>query len=253
MMHIGPNKAKYLSDAIQRVKNISIVQSLVFLELGSYCGYSSVLIASELARRDAAVIGSERNQQHSKLISIEPNASCVEWTRRMAELSGLSSYITVIQTQVDSPSFSTKLTDTLLANNMSSGCDGIDLVFIDHDKARYLDDLLILEGMRLPCAPPSPPPSGTSTAFTDIPLLKSGCVVVADNVLSFNSPLQDYLDHVRPNNNVSDVGKDQDGQVCSSSTSKYQESQLFVDTIEYAVGETSDEGMIDGVEVSILK
>lgn len=50
----------------------------------------------------------------------------------------------------------------------------VDFLFIDHEKALYAPDLKVLE-----------------------PRLAPGATVVADNVLSFNAPLDAYLAHVR--------------------------------------------------------
>lgn len=58
------------------------------------------------------------------------------------------------------------------------GQDYLDILFIDHDKKMYLDDLNVIE---------------------EAGLLRKDSVVVADNVLSFNSPLELYLQHVRNN------------------------------------------------------
>ena len=57
----------------------------------------------------------------------------------------------------------------------------IDLLFIDHEKSRYLTDLL---------------------AFEKNGLIKKGTVVVADNVLSLGIPLDDYLNYVKNNNGL---------------------------------------------------
>mmetsp|Transcript_23063 Transcript_23063/g.31604 ORF Transcript_23063/g.31604 Transcript_23063/m.31604 type:complete len:139 (-) Transcript_23063:92-508(-) len=95
------------------------------------------------------------------------------------------------------------------------------LLFIDHIKANYLHDL-------------------QSILAHD--LLQSGCVVVADNVLCFQSPLTDYLDFVR----------DTRGPFASSECYEYP--------IEYsksgpggAIEAGREEYYHDGVEVSLLK
>ena len=50
------------------------------------------------------------------------------------------------------------------------------MLLIDHDKKLYKSDLLLFESSKL---------------------LGKGTLVVADNVLSFGVPIQDYLDYVR--------------------------------------------------------
>ncbi len=89
----------------------------------------------------------------------------------------------------------------------------IDLLFIDHDKREYLEDLLRIEALGL---------------------LQTDSVVVADNVLCFNTPLTEYLDHVRD----------------ATPTGLYKESLLYLDCIEYATSE-EERGNVDGIEVSV--
>jgi len=88
--------------------------------------------------------------------------------------------------------------------------------------------------------PPAPPPLALAPA-EDVPLLHPGCVVVADNVLSFGAPLTDYLDHVR------------------ATEGPYASSLLREGHVEYsAVGGAAERGaedelMLDGVEISVLR
>ena len=86
------------------------------------------------------------------------------------------------------------------------GGAAIALLFVDHAKDRYLADLVALE-----------------------PFLKSGCVVVADNVLCFDggASLAPYLEHVR-------------GE-------RYASSEMHACAVEYSEGEP------DGVEVSVFR
>lgn len=96
----------------------------------------------------------------------------------------------------------------------------VDIIFIDHDKSLYLSDLKLFE-----------------TAG----LLQTGSKVIADNILSFNRPLDIYLDHVR-------------------GSGLYSSSECYHSLVEYTVdGETTLDldgqtitDMLDGVEVSIF-
>ena len=92
-----------------------------------------------------------------------------------------------------------------------------------------------------------------------VELRRPGCVVVADNILSFGVPLSDYLEHVRVRVNARGGGG-------------YVSSVLYTDRVEYADkielkvqggdhdhdhagdgDEDKDEDdMVDGVEVSVL-
>ena len=57
---------------------------LICLEIGSYCGYSAVAIASQLA-------------PGGMLYCLELHPKCVAWTTRMVALAGLSARVKVIQ------------------------------------------------------------------------------------------------------------------------------------------------------------
>jgi predicted O-methyltransferase YrrM len=89
------------------------------------------------------------------------------------------------------------------------------MVFIDHDKTCYLQDLKTLEQHGL---------------------VGSGTVVAADNVLSFGIPITDYLEYVR----------DDCGPFCSSICHQSQ--------IEYVDDKTSEAmPIIDALEISVYR
>lgn len=195
MMHIGPVKGKILDDVVtQKQENHDL--PLFCLELGSYCGYSTVRIASQFANSGSVVY------------SVEREASCCAWTRRLCEKAGLSSRVKVLEGCVEAG------IEALLKEGVL-----IDILFIDHDKAQYLQDLQLLES------------SG---------LLKKGAVVVADNILSFGIPLANYLEHVR-------LPVEQGG--------RYSTSQLHRRAVEYSSSSDCVEAgsqLEDGIEVSFL-
>ena len=102
----------------------------------------------------------------------------------------------------------------------------VDFLFIDHDKSKYLVDLQLLIARGL---------------------LKDGCVVVADNVLSFNQPLQEYLEYVRGTPSES---------AYSGSGCLFSNSELKRAPVEYSREQELPSGAQagyyeDGVEVSI--
>lgn len=118
-MHIGDKKARYLNDAICLAQQSC--EKDVFLEIGSYCGYSSCIIAQKL-------------RSNGKLFSVEASVKCVEWTQRLLRLTQLSESVEVIHGNISSaiPYFKQL--------GVTFG-----LVFIDHDKSLYLSDLILLE------------------------------------------------------------------------------------------------------------
>jgi predicted O-methyltransferase YrrM len=101
--------------------------------------------------------------------------------------------------------------------------DTIDLLFIDHEKSRYLTDLI---------------------AFERSGLMTKGTIVVADNILSLGIPLSDYIDHV----------KDENGLYISSETKtaslEYSRANNTIKTVEV---DGSDISLDDGIEISIFK
>ena len=171
MMHVGPQKAQFLLEAVQKVPPATAGRTLLFLEVGSYCGYSSVLLASELRRRDRENGNADAgdNTRSSCLVCLEPDEQAVRYTRRMAVLAGLQGYIKVLQTTAEDAQLPERLQEAAAGGaqgqGQGQGQRQVDLVFIDHDKSRYLADLLLLEKMRI-----LPPPSARAAAPAAPPL-----------------------------------------------------------------------------------
>ena len=141
----------------------------------------------------------------SHLFCVENNKHCVSFTRRLLTHAGLQDKVTVIEGTV------AEGMHALRSRNLF-----IDLLFLDHAKELYLSDLRQIEA------------SG---------LLNSGAYVVADNVLCFNAPLDDYLHHVR-------------------NSGLYASSLLVKGPLEYStVVESVDEGsyLEDGLEISVYR
>ena len=184
MMHIGDIKGLDLDRGV----NLAIQSAkmsgapIILVELGSYCGYSAVRMASHLINEQGIVI------------SIDSSPRSVSWTKRMVELSGLSHKVHVV---LGTASTSMETVRQLITEEYhKSGtavAPAIDLLLVDHEKSLYFTDLLVFER------------SG---------LLRTGSVVVTDNVLSFGNPKQDLIDHVRD-------------------TRYYKSSVLFTSALEY--------------------
>jgi predicted O-methyltransferase YrrM len=192
MMHIGDMKGQYLDNAIDLAQHEDN-KKITCIEFGSYCGYSAVRIASRFRNND------------SVLYCVEINKKCCEWTRRLLAHAGLADKVMVIENSVENS------ISYFHENNIITDC-----LFIDHEKSKYLQDLILFEQAHL---------------------LKSGCIVIADNVLAFGTATE-YLLHVR----------DENGPFVSS--------QLHRSILEYSTSSTSVEnGDVheDGVEISIYK
>jgi catechol O-methyltransferase len=143
LMNIGPEKGPLLQELAERLPSASRV-----LEVGAYCGYSSIMLAH--------TFGPE-----TRITSIEIDEDAVRSSRANALFAGLSDRITFVH----GPS-----------TKMISALEGpFDLVFLDHWKDLYKQDLERIE---------------------ELGLLRPGSIVVADNVGDLFDP-SEYLEHVR--------------------------------------------------------
>lgn len=117
LMNVGDEKGEILDAAIARAK-----PGLV-LELGAYCGYSSLRMA--VAAPEA------------RIVSIEFSAANAEIARSIHAHAGLGDRITIVVGSLGDGG------KTLAALEAEQGlrAGGLDFVFIDHDKDAYLSDL----------------------------------------------------------------------------------------------------------------
>lgn len=112
LMNVGPEKGNILRKEILRSKPARV------LELGSFIGYSAILIASSI-------------DNESKLVSIDIDSKSIEISKKMVSFAGLDNKIQFIEGSAS------EVIPTLK--------EGFDFVFIDHGKKSYLNDLLLLE------------------------------------------------------------------------------------------------------------
>lgn len=143
LMHIGPDKAEKLA-ALVRQKAPARV-----LELGAYFGYSALVLLDAMPP-GARLTSLETDYNHSRL------------TRWVLAHAGVTERVTVVHARADE------------AIPHQKG--PFDVVFIDHRKRRYLEDLQALEKHGL---------------------LAPGALIIADNVLQSAPVVAPYLAHVR--------------------------------------------------------
>lgn len=148
MMHVGPEKSRQLKAFLEECvsKRSSSDSKFVLLELGTYCGYSSIMWAESLQQ-----LGLDFH-----VYTVEANPEFIEVSKELIRLAGLESAISVLH--LDILGKNQTVSDLLCANGISSPA----FVFLDHDKDAYLDDLQELENSKL---------------------IQAGVFVVADNVL----------------------------------------------------------------------
>lgn len=143
LMSVGPDKGPLIAELAGRLPANARV-----LELGAYCGYSSIMIASALG-------------PGAHVTSVDIDRDAVESARANVAAAGLSDQVTFIQ------GASTRVIATLEGR--------FDLVFLDHWKDLYKQDLQLIEKRGL---------------------VGPGSIVVADNVGKIFAP-EAYLDYVR--------------------------------------------------------
>lgn len=143
LMSVGPEKGPLIRDIRSALPDNPRV-----LELGAYCGYSSIMIA--------ALLG-----PGASVTSVEINESFVAASRANVEVAGLADQISFLH------SASSDAIPTLEGP--------FDLVFLDHWKELYLQDLQSIEAHGL---------------------LRPGSIVVADNVGELFEP-DAFLDYLR--------------------------------------------------------
>ena len=193
LMNIGDRKGKILDEAIQTRKPKTVLElgnlfliirntfAYSFL-LGTFLGYSSLRIASQLSN-------------DARFITIEADSKSAEIARSIHEYAGVADRIKIIK----------DYTENVIPHlTKDFQIDSFDLIFIDHHRRAYLRDFKMLENLGL---------------------IKSGTVIVADNVIHPGVP--DYSDYVRNN--------------------PHYTTKMYESTLEYR------EDSPDGVEVSIRK
>ncbi|KAF9887317.1 hypothetical protein FE257_010312 [Aspergillus nanangensis] len=146
LMNVGEAKGQIVSEVIAHAKPHTIV------ELGGYVGYSAILFASTL-----------RKAGGQKYISLEASATFARVSSALIELAGLADMVEVIVGPCS---------ESLRALGKVSAGKPLDMLFFDHAKVEYLNDLRLCE---------------------ELGLVGRGTTVVADNV----SRNQVYLDYVR--------------------------------------------------------
>jgi catechol O-methyltransferase len=125
LINVGDEKGKILDDALVARKPKHV------LELGTYCGYSSLRMAVA--------------SPESKIVSLEFNESNARIARSIHEHAGVSDRVQIILGTIGDGG---KTISELKDNNIAK--DGLfEFIFIDHDKKYYLPDLkaMLNEGL----------------------------------------------------------------------------------------------------------
>lgn len=162
MFHVGQEKGEilkdFLKDCMEAYAPSGNATPFVVVDIGTYCGYSSILLAK--------TIRESYPNLRFQLYSLETSAKFTKIAQRMIQLAKLDKYISILQN--DPRSLSTTLTEHLPSSRK------IDYLFLDHDKSSYLEDLKEMEGGGF---------------------LRRGSYVAADNVIisPLLKPYRDYM------------------------------------------------------------
>ncbi len=113
LMNIGPDKGPLVRELLARLPGNARI-----LELGAFCGYSSILLADTLG-------------EEGRVVSVELSGAAVEGSRANVDFAGLSNRVEIHHGSS---------TDTI--PNLQGP---FDLVFLDHWKDLYKTDLEVIE------------------------------------------------------------------------------------------------------------
>jgi len=122
-MNVGEDKGKIVTEVIRKHKPD------VMVELGGYCGYSTILLASE-----------QQSVGGSKFFSIERNANFANNIQVLVNFAGLGSFVEVVV----GPS-----SDSIKSLHQGGRLEKIDMMFLDHYKPAYTSDLKLCETLGL--------------------------------------------------------------------------------------------------------
>ncbi|KAJ5243550.1 uncharacterized protein N7469_001877 [Penicillium citrinum] len=149
LMNVGPHKGTLITDLIASERPSSI------LEIGGYVGYSAIMFGS--AMRNTGISG-------PRYVSLEMNPKFAAVSRALVEVAGLSDVVD-IQEGPCRPSLQR------LAAGPSKQWD---MLFLDHSKISYLNDLKLAE---------------------ELGIVARGSIVIADDMRRPGNPM--YSDYVR--------------------------------------------------------
>ena len=116
LMNVGPEKGKLLAETIKDHKPLNT------LELGSFLGYSAIIIAMFLP-------------EAGSLVSVDHDKDSVAASKEIVKYAGLENKVHFINSTSDEAINALK--------------ESFDFIFIDHEKNRYYSDLLLIENLNL--------------------------------------------------------------------------------------------------------
>jgi len=174
MFHVGHEKGVVLSEFLQKCittfinneQNTPKTRKFVIVDLGTYCGYSSILFAKTV-REFAPTLD-------FVIYSTEVSDKYIEVATRMIQMSKLQNYMRILKLHDPTKAKNGIELVTSLKDAIGGDAPKIDFVFMDHDKPLYLTDLQALRSNQL---------------------IHTGTYVAADNVIYYKE-LQEYRNYI---------------------------------------------------------
>lgn len=122
-MNVGEDKGKIVTDLIANTK------PKVMVELGGYCGYSTILFADAM-----------RSAGGKKYFCLERSAKFAKNIEQLVEFAGLAEIVEVVVGPSD---------ESIKALHDMGHLTKIDMMFLDHYKPAYTTDLKLCESLGL--------------------------------------------------------------------------------------------------------
>eukprot|EP00550_Attheya_septentrionalis_P006978 CAMPEP_0198288540 /NCGR_PEP_ID=MMETSP1449-20131203/7005_1 /TAXON_ID=420275 /ORGANISM="Attheya septentrionalis, Strain CCMP2084" /LENGTH=303 /DNA_ID=CAMNT_0043986701 /DNA_START=99 /DNA_END=1010 /DNA_ORIENTATION=- len=216
MMHVGPEKGAILTDFLRESIQEAIAgasRSFIAVELGTYCGYGSILLAQTML--SAINEGGRKMDCHLYTVEINPNHAAI--AREMIQMANLQDIISVLLIDLHMDGTTESIADLLRVNlQKEKELPKIDFLMIDHDKDMYLFDLKVLET------------SG---------MVQQGTQVVADNVVF--ARIDNYIHYMQQ---LAEQGTVETRTVLSHVEYSQEDNRI---------GENDNgDGFVDGVELT---
>ena len=182
MMHVGPEKAhplrKFINDALVQHETRTADRSFTIVELGTYCGYSSIFIAKTIL--ELCVEKAIDNEFSFHIYSVEVVDKFAAVAKELIQLADMEDYVSVLLVKdPDAIAAAVRRGEDAEAYSLSSELKSklprpdIDFLFVDHDKSLYLPNLQELERTHM---------------------IRQGTHVAADNVVF--AQIRDYRDYM---------------------------------------------------------
>lgn len=196
MMHVGNEKGDVLRNFLRKgyeewmenhLRQQQSKQDRPYnvVELGTYCGYSLLLMAKTLLELVLSQSLMSRNASVTfHIYTVDANPEHVKVAKQMMKLAGITDYVTflLVDDSSDNPDQLSQILQKAINNNdiqhqqQAQQQRIVDFLFIDHVKELYHNDLVQLERTQL---------------------VRCGSYVCADNVVVFHDVLQEgYRKHV---------------------------------------------------------